>query len=375
MDWKRDFDDMMKSALTQNVEPDAGLQRKVLAQWKEKQNMKHSKRWTVAVAGAACVLALTVSVGAATRYLSSSKVADEMGYEKLASAFSGEDAIEVNRTKSCGKYQVTFLGVTGGKALQGELADDVTKDKTYAVVAIERTDGKPMSEEEDFFVTPLIDGYKPWQYNAASMNGGCTWDVIDGVQYRIVECDSVQWFANHKLHLGVTDGFINSGMFDYDEKTGAITVNEDYEGINLLFDLPLDAAKADSRKAQEYLKELGMETETTDDAELSLTEEAVEYMQSGAWKDDIEGAAQVISPEKVTKEKSGAYELPYHIKEEDGSELEGILYFYDWQFVDGISVQKSETVSESEQTEKKQTWIAVAEKNEDGSITVSMYEK
>ena len=43
--------------------------------------------------------------------------------------------------------------------------------------------------------------------------------------------------------------------FHYDEATGAITAEPDYAGVNLVFDLPLDAAKADPTAAQAFLGE------------------------------------------------------------------------------------------------------------------------
>jgi hypothetical protein len=75
----KEFDSLLKSALTQNKEPDADTRQKVLAQWKENQNMD-KKKWSVAVAAAACVLMTTVSVGATTLILNS-KNAVEFSYE------------------------------------------------------------------------------------------------------------------------------------------------------------------------------------------------------------------------------------------------------------------------------------------------------
>jgi hypothetical protein len=71
-----EFESLLKSALTQEAEPDAGIQRKVLAQWTENQNTD-KKKWSVAVAAAACVLMTTVSVGATTLILNSRNTAPE----------------------------------------------------------------------------------------------------------------------------------------------------------------------------------------------------------------------------------------------------------------------------------------------------------
>jgi hypothetical protein len=71
-----EFEGLLKSALTQKAEPDAGIQREVLAQWTEHQNTD-KKKWSVAVAAAACVLMTTVSVGATTLILNSRNTAPE----------------------------------------------------------------------------------------------------------------------------------------------------------------------------------------------------------------------------------------------------------------------------------------------------------
>jgi hypothetical protein len=107
---EKEFERLLESALTQKVEPDADIQRKVLAQWKEKRNM-NQKKWSIAVAAAACVLVATVSVGATTHYLNSRDVAQELGYDKIAKVFEEQEAIEINETQSYGGYEVTLMGV------------------------------------------------------------------------------------------------------------------------------------------------------------------------------------------------------------------------------------------------------------------------
>mgnify|MGYP007025288640 CR=1 FL=1 len=67
---------------------------------------------------------------------------------------------------------------TSGQQHCGEcdLSDGtIMPDRTYAVAAIGTSDGTPMPEfpDTDFFVSPLIQGYNPAFYNAASMGGSC----------------------------------------------------------------------------------------------------------------------------------------------------------------------------------------------------------
>ena len=81
--------------------------------------------------------------------------------------------------------------------------------------------------------------------------------TADGVRYLLVACDNVEIFADRDVVLCVStggSGFSNFA-FHYDEATGAITAEPDYAGVNLVFDLPLDAAKADPTAAQAFLGE------------------------------------------------------------------------------------------------------------------------
>lgn len=208
------------------------------------------------------MLAVSVSAGAAGHYLNSREVAEHFDMDNMAKAFSDGEGIEINQTQSYGGYNITLMGVASGKNLgwAGD-AQPLDESKTYAIVAFERADGTPMpdgrddaAEAEEFFLSPLIEGYNPVNFNAMTMNGAASWTVIDGVRYQLVECDNVEIFADHRLHLCVMDRMMYDGAaYDYDPRTGAIRPNADYEGMNLLFDLPLDAGKADPQKAKEYL--------------------------------------------------------------------------------------------------------------------------
>jgi hypothetical protein len=76
----------------------------------------------------------------------------------------------------------------------------------------------------------------------------------------MIECDNIELFADRSIYLCVMDTpFYNVEAYNYDEKTGEITVNENYTGMNLLFNLPLDKAKADPEAASKYLEQFGLE--------------------------------------------------------------------------------------------------------------------
>lgn len=383
----RQMDRMLSRALTQQAKPDAALQQKVCSQWKERREMNRNKKWMAAAAAVACVLAVTVSVGAAGRYLSSRQVAEEFNMDNMAKAFSEGNGIEINQTQTYGDYNVTLLGVTSGANLGWPQPEEIEKEKTYAVVAIEKTDGTPMPDgtddqemPQDFFVSPLIEGYNPLNFNVMTMDGSVTWDVINGVEYRIVECDNVEIFADHKLHLCVMDStFYNKDAYNYDPETGVITPNADYTGMNLLFDLPLDASKADPQKVEEYLKDFKLMFSEEDQADgdsadtIDLTPEYVEYVSGGEWKKEVAESACVIEKTVMNNPDEGMYTLDFQIDREDGSQSSGTFYFYDRDFLDGVAVQQSYYSSSEEGMWYRE--IVVAKKQEDGTVTLQAYDR
>ena len=390
----RQVDSMLSRALTQQVNPDVALQQRICSQWKERQTMNRNKKWMTAVAACACLLAVPVSVGAASRYLSSREVAEEFHMENMAEVFSKGDGIEVNQTQTYGDYSVTFLGVANGANLGWPQPEELEKEKTYAVIAIEKTDGTAMPDgtddneiPQDSFVSPLMEGYNPVNFNAVTMNGFVTWDVINGVEYRIVECDNVEIFADHKLHLCVMDSiFYNKNAYNYDSKTGAITPNADYAGMNLLFDLPLDASKADSRKAEEYVKSFELmdpeaDEERPDSSAVNgeqavswdeeLSQEYVDYITSHQWRKDVAVSRRIIERTPMEHMEDGVYTLDFQVELDERTESSGTFYFYHREFIDGVAVQQS-YYSSGEEGVCHQV-IAVAEKQEDGTVTLRAY--
>lgn len=81
--------------------------------------------------------------------------------------------------------------------------------------------------------------------------------MVNSIMYRLIECDGVEMFADRGLYLCISaSNFYDVKAFHYNEETGEISRNADYEGANALFRLPLDSSKADPEKAEKYLKEL-----------------------------------------------------------------------------------------------------------------------
>ena len=129
-----------------------------LAMEKEKKTMKKAN-WRTGLVAVAAAAALTVSAFAAALLLGPQDVAREAGNEALAAAFESESATTVNETKTVGDYNVTLMGLVSGEGLSRveALPGSVARDKTYAVLAYEHTDGTPITEDvPDLTVSPLV---------------------------------------------------------------------------------------------------------------------------------------------------------------------------------------------------------------------------
>ena len=252
----KNIDKILRQALSPTAEPSEELNNKILLRAKENENMKLRKKRIFIITAAAAI-----------RYLAPKEIAQSVSDNSLARAFESKDAVEVNETQEYGGYRVTFLGVISGSGLSDftASADGVElEDRTYAVTAIEKSDGTPMPSASDdnygevsFLVSPLIKGLNPVNFNAFTMNGGYTDIVKDGILYRLAECDNVEMFADRGAYLCVSTSMsYDINAYNYDEKTGDITRNNNYDGLNALFELPLDKSRADRDEADKYIKEI-----------------------------------------------------------------------------------------------------------------------
>lgn len=264
-DWER----LLKQSLASAAEPEEKLNQSIIRLLQERSQMKHTYRRRVSAALLAAVLLLVLSVSAyaAAQLFSAKQVAEHLGDRLLADAFESKDAVQIHQSMASGDYRFTLHGLVSGAGLREfrHSAEAIHPERTYAVVSITRRDGKPMPNTADpeygkdpFFISPLIKGQKPWLVNIVTMNGAYSEIVMDGVTYRIIECDQVEMFADRGVYLAISSGtaFYSNEAFAYDERTGEIQAREDYPGASLLFDLPLRAAKADPEKAEAYLEAL-----------------------------------------------------------------------------------------------------------------------
>lgn len=227
--------------------------------------------WRTGLVAAVAAAVLAVSAYAAVTLLLPQDVARQAGHEALAAAFESETAVSVNETKTVGDYNVTFMGLVSGEGLSRveSFPDSETYDKTYAVLAYERTDGTPITEDvPDLTVSPMVEGYAPWVVNAWSLHGGTHTFAQDGVLYYLFECKNVEPFADRTVYLAVYPGTHippSTENFAISDE-GHISVADGSKAA--LFTLPLDKSKADPQKVA------GMGFDTWEPLEMDTTGDA-----------------------------------------------------------------------------------------------------
>lgn len=369
------LDRLLKNALSTNYAPDQELNKKILHTAKEKENMNFKKFRRLPVVAAACLLIICSSVTAfaAWKYLTPKDVAIEYGNSQLAKAFESDDAITMNETQSYGAYNITVLGAVSGSNLSEFCSngDKVRSDRTYAVVAISKTDGTPMPKPSDdeygkepFFISPLIQGLNPNKYNIVTMNDGYYDIVKDGILYRLSDCDNVELFADREIYLCVGNStFYDRNAYIFNEETGKITPNGNFKGMNLLFKLPLNAKNADKEAAQKYLDDLELSWGESAQAEGTVENGKEETLDVN----EIMEKWKLVSEQKVKPDKEGRIYYSYKNKNisMDGYDLEDALFK-----AGEVGYSKSYSVGEGDNV--KCSLIYYRDKN--GEITVYVYE-
>lgn len=332
------MDEILKHALSPENEPDQRLNQKILYRAEEMTYMakRRHKRIPAAILAASITLAVgSTAVFAAWKYLSPTQMAEEFADEKLADAFRGEDAVLINETQEYGDYRVTLLGIVSGENFNNSMYHGQVQDGCfYAAVAIERADGTPMPDtsedaygEEPFFVSPYIKGLDPVWYNAVTMGGGYQEFVQDGIQYRMLEVNDIEMFADRGIYIGVNSGsFPDNEAYSFDENTGEITRNESYDGVNALFILPIDPAKADPEAAEAFLEKMNDPQEDEEPAE-----QTAEDLEADAWiaqvnAENLDEYAEVIESTIQVCTPNEAGEFYYAWELEDGMGGNGIGY-------------------------------------------------
>ncbi len=381
-----DMDQILQQTLSPEQEPDWRLNQKILQKAEEAERMKkqnHKRIPAAALVAAATLMFGSIGVFAAWKYMIPDEVAQDMNDEGLAAAFEGEDAISINETQEYGGYRITLLGIVSGKNLSQYMMQDdagIREDRSYIVTAIENVDGTPRPAvsdeaygEDPFCVSPLIGGLNPLEYNVITMNGGYSEDVIDGIQYRIVECDNVEIFADRGLYLSVNDGtFFENSAYQMDPATGVITRNEAYTGVNALFRLPIDASKADPAAAEAYIRDLWAEDEADTQAPLDETAPyAAREAAINSWTEEDFAAKAELLESQVLTPADGYISYRYSIASIDGgAEYESMtlesLIFEEGQT--GLSDYRSYVEHEPDCS-----YVETYTRNEDGTVTLQIW--
>lgn len=392
---KNNIDELLKLSLAPSQTPDESLNRRVLyrieAKERKMMNKKMSKRKAyTAVAGLCTLLLASVTAYAAYKYLTPAEVADETGDTALANAFLGDDAVWVNETKTCGDYCITLLGSVAGRNISDYLSSEnssIKDDRIYTVVAIGHADGTPMTPtssddygKEPFYVSHYIKGLDPRRYSVMSMGGGYTAFVKDGVEYRILEMDNLEIFADRGIYVGVSSGsFYDAGAYNYDESTGEITRNDSYNGVNALFTLPVDPAKADPAAAAAYLEQFEEKMNGSGSADVPDEENIPEtYSDADAFMEKLtpENLDEYAAPAEYTRmvcTPNADGMITYGWRLENGAGSENQEARVDWLFPDdrtGNVLIGGWSHSGSLDTLN----IEVFTLNEDGTVTFVIYQ-
>ena len=339
-------------------------------------------RGMVAAACLCMVLILSGTAYAAWKYLSAREVANKIGDTKLTEAFDNQGNWSTGEVQTYNGYDVAMIGVISGKELSDHLVTSngqVVSDNTYAVVGISKTDGSEMPDvsndnysSEDFLVSPYIQGYDPSKYNIFTLNAGGNFVIVEnGIQYRIMEVENIEAFADREIYLGVSDGsFYNSDAYIFDSDTGKISRNENYSGVNALFVLSIDPSKADANSAETIIERAD---NSTPEAAIYSTEDAeVEEFMSKLTVDNIDKYATPVESTRqtVTPDKDGLYSYEYVMPNGDSG---CFTVNIDDMFPDGkIGMSKNFSCISSENGIKDLV-IDVHTLNKDGTVTVVLY--
>lgn len=391
---KRNLDHILKQALSPSEEPDTRLNRKIFAQAEEMADMKKKKRNRIpaAVLAAAATLAVgSLAAAAAARYLTPAQIAESSKDTKLAEAFQGKDAVPVNETQEYAGFRVTLLGAVSGKDISRYLSENdqgrLEDDRFYAAVAVERADGTPMPDvsddaygEESFYVSPYVKGLEPWNYSIATMGGGYSEFVQDGIQYRMLDMENISVFADRGVYIGVSSGtFYDSEAYLFDRETGEITRNESYDKVNALFTLPLDPSKGDLEAAKAFLASMEEENNSSEPMEMDETDLSVEAwvdafakeLNEGRIKEDaerIESTVQICKSEKDGEEEYAPYS--YDLGDEGGGS--GCVFMND-AFPDRKPGTAAVIGFSYGEEGLKDLRVETAVLNEDGTVTFAVY--
>ena len=342
----------------------------------KKSSVKSWKHAAVAAAAIAVTMVSSITAYAAWRYFSAKDVAAEIADNRLAQEFEQNNWMDECETQTYGNYDITLLGIVSGDEISSHLSKtdsgEIDGDKTYMAVAIAHSDGTPMpdsskTDEEQFYVSPYIEGLDPARYNASVLGGNNTLFVSDGIQYRLLETDNIECFADRKIYIGASDGeAYDDKAYVYDSVSGDISRNESYEGVNALFTLSIDSNLADQKKAAEVIAAMdnyeagGEYTEILSEADRwvnSITPENIDEKAA-----PLESSRQVLSLSEFAEYVMG--------EAADGADVDAEAAVLDEYFPDGAGMSEIMTKSAAS---KEDAYVETYTLNSDDTVTILRY--
>lgn len=315
------------------------------------------------------MVAISGSAYAAYRWYQASEAATLLGDDKLAAAF-GKTEQEIQVTTS-GNYRIVSLGTVTGKNISDQILENDNPSETYAAVAIERLDGKPMDYDSGLVASPLIQGLDPKTYNIYSMGGGSTSKVVNGVLYLIASCKDIGIFADRTIYLAVTEGPEYQQAFDYQKSTGLIKTASNYKGVQALFELSMDASLADPGAVQTYLANFNQDKESDtsnkeggEDLTSQLSQVLITNTSSNPNViDAVRSIGDCFFTKALTPAADGSISFSYNDPVYGGSEGMQIP-----TFSNGVTDMIT-SLSGSDETVS----VEICTRNQDGTITVTVY--
>ena len=342
----------------------------------KKSSVKSWKHAAVAAAAIAVTMVSSITAYAAWRYFSAKDVAAEIADNRLAQEFEQNNWMDECETQTYGNYYITLLGIVSGDEISSHLSKtdsgEIDGDKTYMAVAIAHSDGTPMpdsskTDEEQFYVSPYIEGLDPARYNASVLGGNNTLFVSDGIQYRVLETDNIECFADRKIYMGVSEGeAYDDKAYVYDSVSGDISRNESYDGVNALFTLSIDSNLADQKKAAEVIAAMdnyeagGEYTEILSEADRwvnSITPENIDEKAA-----PLESSRQVLSLSEFAEYVMG--------EAADGADVDAEAAVLDEYFPDGVGMSEVMTKSAAS---KEDAYVETYTLNSDDTVTILRY--
>ena len=148
---------------------------------------------------------------------------------------------------------------------------ELEKDHTYSVLALRRLDGTPLENEtfdfSGYTMTPLVAGCSPAAVNNWTLSAFAQGFAKDGVYYYLLDTQSIEMFADRTVYMAFYEGFAPSNDIFTVAEDGTIAFAEDFAGVQALFTLPLDPAKADRAAADAFVESTGMDGWTNERTE------------------------------------------------------------------------------------------------------------